>query len=237
MVISLLRRLIAPKTGPAAYDAQTIAIMRRVLRRRGVAVDVGAHVGAILREMLRCAPEGRHFAFEPLPQCFGKLQKRYGERRGVELFQLALAEKAEATTFQHVVSRPTYSGLRRRRYERAEEIVSIDVQCARLDDVIPADVKIDFIKIDVEGGEHGVLLGGLQTLRRTRPVVVFEHGLGGADYYGVAPEQVFDLLIRDCGLSVSLMDRFLAGKPALERSELVDEFTSGRNFYFVAYPR
>ncbi len=102
--------------------------------------------------------------------------------------------------------------------------------------MIPADVRIDFLKIDVEGGEYGVLRGGLETLRRSRPVVVFEHGLGGADYYDVAPEQVFNLLRDECGLSVSLMERYLDGRPALDLSQLVDEFTSGRNFYFVAYP-
>ncbi len=136
-VFSILKKLRSPKSGPAAYDVQTCAIMARVLKHDSVCVDVGAHVGSVLVEMLKCAPQGRHFAFEPLPQCFLKLQKRFGKRPGVELFQLALAEEAGSSSFQHVVSRPTYSGLRRRRYEREEEVVAIEVQRARLDDVIP----------------------------------------------------------------------------------------------------
>lgn len=236
-MFSIVRRVLGLKPAMDTYDAQTTAIMQRTLKRNSVTIDVGAHVGSVLSEMVRCAPEGRHFAFEPIPACYAKLQKRFARTPGVELFQHALAEHAGSSTFQHVVSRPTYSGLRRRRYDRPnEQVVPIEVECARLDDVIPATVKVDFVKVDVEGGEYGVFRGGLETLRRSRPIVVFEHGLGGADHYDVEPEQVFDLLHADCGLTLSLMQRFLAGDGALSRAEFADEFRSGRNYYFVAYP-
>jgi FkbM family methyltransferase len=234
-MLSALRRLVGLPARLPTYDDQTIEVMNRVLKPNSVTVDVGAHVGSVLRELVRRAPEGSHFAFEPIPACFGKLQKRFGNNRRVTLFPYALAAEAGPTTFQHVVSRPTYSGLQRRRYEREEDIVEIHVQCARLDDVIPASVHVDFIKIDVEGGEYGVLRGGIATLRRCKPVVVFEHGVGGADHYGVEPEQVFDLLHHECGLALSLMTRYLANDPPLDRVAFCDEYRSQRNYYFMAY--
>jgi FkbM family methyltransferase len=231
-----IRRALKLDPSLDTYDGQTVEVMRRVLRRRSVTVDVGAHTGLILKHLVRRAPGGRHFAFEPIPHCFQTLKEQFGHLRGVELFECALSAEPGSSSFQHVVSRPTYSGLKARRMDRPnEEIVPITVKCARLDDMIPADVKVDFVKIDVEGGELGVLQGGVATLRRSKPVVVFEHGLGGADYYGTEPEQVFDLLHGQAGLNVSLMLRFLKGSPPFTRAEFAENFRTGQNYYFIAY--
>ena len=74
-------------------------------------------------------------------------------------------------------------------------------------------------------------------LRRNRPFVVFEHGLGAADCYGTRPEQVFDLL-SDCGLRVSLMKDWLehGSARAFTRAAFAEEFDTGRNFYYLAHP-
>jgi FkbM family methyltransferase len=218
------------------YDKMTVAVMHRVLSRDSVTVDVGAHTGDLLVHMVERAPEGRHFAFEPLPGCFAQLTRRFGDHPGVKLHELALRDEPGTASFVHVATRPTYSGLIARRMDRPNErLETIEVQCARLDDVIGPDEPVRFIKIDVEGGELGVFLGARETLSRTRPVVVFEHGLGGADHYGTRPTQVFDVL-SDAGLSVGLLERYLAGDPALSRDSFADEFESGRNYLFVAYP-
>ncbi|MEJ7661318.1 MAG: FkbM family methyltransferase [Hymenobacter sp.] len=78
------------------------------------------------------------------------------------------------------------------------------------------------MKIDVEGGELQVLEGAQKMLAASRPVIIFEHGIGGSDHYGTRPEQVYDLLAGPAiGLSISTMARWLAGQPALSRAELV----------------
>jgi hypothetical protein len=43
-------------TQAARYDRQLGAVIRRVLRADSNSVDVGAHRGAVLRELLRRAP-------------------------------------------------------------------------------------------------------------------------------------------------------------------------------------
>src|SRR5215216_2924492 len=42
------------------YDAQTIAVMARTLRRDSSAIDVGAFEGGMLRHICRLAPKGQH---------------------------------------------------------------------------------------------------------------------------------------------------------------------------------
>src|SRR5256885_1214264 len=62
----------------AVYDAQTIEVMESVLKQSSNCVDVGCHTGSILQHMLRLAPEGTHFAFEPIPNLYQVLRVKFG---------------------------------------------------------------------------------------------------------------------------------------------------------------
>lgn len=220
----------------ALYDRQTGEVIRRVLGSASCGVDIGCHRGDILRLMLDAAPGGRHYAFEPLPDLYNYLIGEFGGLPNVTIKSVALSDKAERTTFQHVVTNPGYSGLKQRRYDRDnEKIVEIVVDTERLDNVIPDDVSVDFIKIDVEGGEYQVLKGAENLLRRCSPVIVFEHGLGSADRYGTTPEMVFDFL-QSVGLDCFLMTAWLDGEGRLSRDEFGRQFRTGENYYFLAAP-
>jgi FkbM family methyltransferase len=233
---SLYRRLrpLSAAELSAHYDMQTAEVMARVLSPDSNCLDVGAHTGAILRVILQHAGRGHHVAFEPLPHLAAQLRRHFSE---VEVSDVALSETAGTTTFEYVVTNPSYSGLRRRRYDRPDELIrTITVSTARLDDVIPPDRPIRFVKIDVEGGELQVLRGGVATLTRWRPFVVFEHGKGGADYYGTTPAAVHDVLVTQCGLRVSLMEGWLAGARPFTRAGFIEHFERGRDCYFLAHP-
>jgi len=216
------------------YDALTIAVMRRVLLPDSNAIDVGAFEGGMLKHIVRLAPLGSHFAFEPLPPRYEQLRRAFPR---VRVHPFALGEKPGEVTFQHVVRYPALSGLRRRiDLDPAEEIREERVTVETLDRVVPAGSPVAFVKIDVEGGELGVFQGGVETLRRTRPIIVFECGLGGADSYGTEPEAIFDLLTGPIGLRVSLLDAWLAGRSPLTRAEFAERFRKSLDFYFIAHP-
>ena len=88
------------------YDQQTAAVMERALDRRSNCIDVGCHQGAILDVMLGLAPEGEHYAFEPLPHLYSALQAKYAVAKNVHLHEAALSEAPGTASFQHVVSNP-----------------------------------------------------------------------------------------------------------------------------------
>lgn len=215
------------------YDRWTVDIMARVLRDDSNAIDVGCHRGSMLQEIIRCAPNGAHHAFEPLPEMAATLRQRFPT---VTIHEAALSDSAGTATFRRVVDRPAYSGLRERDYPDANvRIETITVETAKLDDALPEGFRVDFVKVDVEGGELGVFRGATRLLSRCKPVVVFEHGLGAAEHYGTRPEAVYDLL-EECGLRLSLLNDWLRGSAPLTRERFIDEFDQRRNFYFVAHP-
>ena len=221
------------------YDMQTIEVMKRVLENTSNCVDVGCHHGSILREVLRFAPAGTHFAFEPIPELFTELRRSFGHLPNLRFYDLALSDTKGETPFQHVVTNPAYSGFCQRRYDRPNETCQeIVVKADLLDRIIPEDTPIKFIKVDVEGAELLVFKGAVETIRKNRPVIIFEHGLGAADCYQTGPDDVYELLVSECGLRLFLMAKWLesSGRYSLSKQAFSENFWKGRNYYFMAHP-
>jgi FkbM family methyltransferase len=219
----------------STYDRQTVEVMHRVLRKDSNCVDVGAHKGDLLQHMVAIAPAGRHDAFEALPHLASELRKRFPD---VRIHELAVSDHSGKADFQYVENAPAYSGLKRRLYDRQDPLIKvIDVRVVSLDEVIPADEAVAFIKIDIEGGEYGAIRGAVKTIGRSRPVIVFEAGRRSTGQYGVTPDQLFDLVTTTLGYELSTMARWLAGHESMTDQEFRDHWEHGPEYYFIATPR
>ena len=219
---------------PTDYDALTRLVIAREVERNACCVDVGCHSGDILDMMLEYAPEGSFYCFEPIPDLAKGLRAKYREDR-VRIFDIALSDQAGSSSFNYVVTNPGYSGLRRRSYDNPhEQDRSITVRTETMDHIL-GDNRVDFIKIDVEGAELQVLRGGKAIIRRDKPTIVFEHGLGAADCYGTTAEQIFSLLHGDCGLHIYCLHEFLDDLGELTESQFCEHFYSGAHYYFLAH--
>jgi len=132
------------------------------------AIDGGAGSGSTAMIMLRhIAAPGTVHAFEPFPgnhKFFEKLDRR------VVLHKQALAAEKKTMTFavSHVVQPDSVWGRKGMAgYSSAgyltesprpnAEVYSVD--CTAADDLIPASQPIDFVKLDLQGGELNALRG------------------------------------------------------------------------------
>jgi FkbM family methyltransferase len=175
------------------------------------------------------------YGFEPIPELYDFLKQKYAGTKGVEIMPVALYDSKGTTTFQHVVSDPAYSGIRKRRYAKPDtEIRQITVETALLDDIIPETYQADLIKIDVEGAEFHVMKGAEKTIKRCKPIIIFEFGLGAADFYGSCPDAVYDFLVAECGMKLSTLKSFLDRGQFLRREEFKTIYEQGLEYYFVA---
>ena len=216
------------------YDRLTKLILKKVLREESNCVDVGCHKGEILEQVLKYAPNGKHLAFEPLLDFYNYLNEKYGNR--VDLYPFALSDKAGSSSFQYVKNAPAYSGFKKRSYAIDNpEIEEITVEVKTLDALVPEHLNIDLIKIDVEGGELGVLKGAERILRKNKPIVIFECGLGASEFYGTTPADVFDVLNR-VDLRISTLKGYLNGAGSMNEENFVKTFERNEEYYFVAHP-
>lgn len=156
--LRFVKGLVRRDTKNDVYDDETELVLKKVLRPDACCVDIGAHRGEILKKMIKYAPQGRHYAFEPLPKYYKFLKRTFPT---VIVHCLALSDENTTTEFNYVVNDPGFSGLQKRIYHTNKVIIEkIQVRVTRLDDIIPKETTPAFIKIDTEGAEFKILKGG-----------------------------------------------------------------------------
>jgi FkbM family methyltransferase len=181
-------------------DQQLAFFMAAVLSRNANCIDVGAHNGSVLRRMVELAPDGKHMAFEPIPALATRLANDFPT---VSVHPYALSDEAGESTF-HVAESPELSGLQQRDWlDTTYTNVRIDIR--RLDDMVAAGRRVDFLKIDVEGAQVRVLLGARRVLVEHKPAIWVEHGARSAGAYGTATGDLWNLL-NECGYRVWTAD-------------------------------
>lgn len=194
-------------------------LMRTVLTDSSSCVDIGAHQGAFLRLFLEISRQGHHYAFEPLPSLAEALRRDFPT---VEVFACALSDRTGRVSFQHVIDHAAWSGLKSQRYPNNVVVETIEVDLRRLDDILPAEAPVEFIKIDVEGAELEVLRGAAATINRHRPWILLEHAKIHNLEYGTTPKMIYDLLVHEHGLEIYS----LAGEAPLTLEQLEQIYDS-----------
>lgn len=218
------------------YDRLTLAIMKKVLKENSGCIDIGCHKGEVLDEMIKYAPKGRHTGFEPIPEYYHFLGKKYGNLPTITIKQVALSDHQGKVSFNWVKNAPAYSGLEQREYAtKAPVIEKIEVDAAKLDDYIDEIPATHLIKIDVEGAEMKVLEGAKEFILKYRPTIIFECGQGAADYYGTTPEMVYHYFESKNYSIYNLKDFLNNGKP-FDESSFSNTFNNKIEYYFVATP-
>ncbi|HEX6979717.1 MAG TPA: FkbM family methyltransferase [Alphaproteobacteria bacterium] len=146
--------------------------LRRYLSRasRPVVFDVGANRGEYSRVVLDVCPSARIFAFEPHPVTFNALQQNLGNT-GAALCQYGLGDVNATTQFYDYrdADGSSHASLYKDVIERVHGKPAIchDVLIRKLDDVV-ADLgleRINLLKVDTEGHEMAVFIGGERTIR------------------------------------------------------------------------
>lgn len=230
----IYQRLFQKFDRSARYDLETGRIMKRVLEADSNCIDIGCYRGIILREFLHYSPDGEHFAFEPVPDLYDGLKAQFDEMENVSLYNIALSDEQGEKIFYDIKSRRACSGFDKRGMDKEEEVTEIKVKTDTLDNILPPEKPIDMIKIDVEGAELFVFKGAKRTITTHKPIIIFEHGKGGADCFGHTPNDIYSLLVEDYGMKIYLLEDWLKSNPPLSQKELTDQFYKHINFYFLA---
>lgn len=216
------------------YDILTRKIINN-LSKNANCIDIGCFKGEILDLMLKASPKGHHFAFEPIPVQFDYLQKKYVDKSNCTIYNMAASNAAGVSDFNYVSSNPSYSGLKKRNYDKPNEIDStIRVKTERIDAVIPENISIQLIKIDVEGAELQVLEGAEKIIEKYKPLVVFEHGIGASDCYGTKPGDLYGFFEK-MSMQISTLDSFIVKGKSLTLSEFEKQYFEKLNYYFIAH--
>lgn len=138
-----------------------LELFRDYCKPGDMVVDVGANVGEVSIVMSRRVGDtGSVLAFEPSPRVYGYLRGNLELNGCGNVATRNAALGAAAGTVRMTDDR-------RDDMNRLSEDGSVSVECSTLDREVPADARPALIKVDVEGTELGVLMGGASVLSRT----------------------------------------------------------------------
>lgn len=184
--INQLRKVLFAFVHPACWKPLTLGVGAAIehipgLRQLSVdgVIDVGANVGQFSLTCRILYPSVSIVAFEPIPQAAALYRRVHAECPRVTLNEFALGTEA-GTAVLHLSRSADSSSLlpigelQTSVFPKTEEVGTIEVPVARLDDFSStwSGRKNQLLKLDVQGFELNVLLGGQQTLQSCRFVYV-----------------------------------------------------------------
>lgn len=160
-------------------DPYEIQYLRKNLTKSSVCVDIGAHKGGYLFWMQKSIKEkGKIFAFEPQVLLYHGLKQIVSllKYKNVTVENLGLSSaEGEASFFIPVTKTGTSTGARIGQFVNETRYEESKIQITSLDTYFfDRQIFPDLIKIDVEGHEKQVLLGGIKLLKFCKPKILME---------------------------------------------------------------
>jgi FkbM family methyltransferase len=145
-----------------------LATALRAVRQELTVFDVGANIGVHSRFLSPSAT--RVYAFEPNDEVLPLLEFNTVDLNNVSIHAVALSDRIGTASLS---SNRTWNKGTASLGDPAEG-KSTEVEVTTLDSWLSPDMRVDLIKLDVEGHELSVLKGAISTLSRCRPVVALE---------------------------------------------------------------
>jgi len=198
-----------------------------------VVLDIGANLGIYT---LHAAKAGcKVFSYEPTPSIYHLLNENirlngFTESKLVTTYNLAVGEAEEAAYLTIVGGICGWNNL----FSKAEEGSGVAVSVVALDHHLPQGLKVDIVKIDVEGGEPFVLKGMERIIRENPQIRIFlEYAPEHLKRAKIDPLE-FLSMIRNMGLDIKIINEstgelFDKSDEALQAFPSINLFLSKRD--------
>jgi FkbM family methyltransferase len=203
---------------PYSKFGVSLAILRWLPKSKPITFfDIGAKVGHFSLSLAGEYKIEQGFLVEPVLKIIPVIEKNFPDRTKFKIFNAAIADLAGETEFFVNEDADHVSSLLKI-FNKNEELsslniaepVSTKIKTLTLDHIVKEQKlsHIDLIKIDVQGAEHLVLQGGIETLKITRLVYtefsykpLYENSSTFFDLYKIFYENNFILVHTSNGYS------------------------------------
>ena len=173
-------RVIGQQVAQGCYEPETTALVRSFVQPGMNCLDLGANIGYFSVVMAKLAgTSGSVHSFEPFPGTYKLLSRNATEnavQSTVRLFNAAAHERAGQCNIFYRADEANDNFGSMFVSDRAQDshLTKSTIETLRVDDAVPRDLPVHFVKIDVEGAELSAIRGMAGIIKRCRPAMVVE---------------------------------------------------------------
>ena len=150
-------------------------IIDKYLDEKSIVIEAGSHIGTIAVKLAKTC--GLTYCFEPVINTYSLLEFNMNKNcisNKFKLFNKGLGERIKTENISWIsnegsggigITNNFFEPAKQRDKTETIEIITID--SLNLD-------RLDYIKIDIEGYEEHVIIGGIDTIKKHKPIIVLE---------------------------------------------------------------
>lgn len=159
------------------YEPEDLANLALFVQPGDTVVDVGAHFGGYTERFSDLVgPHGRVHAVEPIGQCAEYLETLVSRHPGITVHRCAVSDREVRGATLSIprlfgfIPEPALASLS----FNSPAPDGTHIVVTTLDHIMAKEVRISFIKLDIEGGEFAALAGAQAIIERDRPTIQIE---------------------------------------------------------------
>lgn len=178
------------------YESGNVRLLTSLLKPQTFYFDVGANIGLMSVPLLRDCPKASVVSFEPSPSALPYLLKTHEGSPFKERWRIvpkAVGKDIGSLDFYCCSTKDSaFDGLQDTGRSGNRSVISVPVTTLDTEWQSLGQPSVSVIKIDVEGGELGVLHGGGECISACLPAILIEWSRRNLQAYDCKPEALLD---------------------------------------------
>jgi FkbM family methyltransferase len=186
--VNFIKSLILKSLRLMGYELSKIEYVLRAEKQKTLwlenygiktVIDIGANEGQFAKYINQILPKAMIYSFEPLPDCHEKLLVNSSTIQKFQSFNIALGDcsgkiNINRSNFSQSSSLLPMKQLHEEAFPFSKGGTTQEIDICRLDEVANQMIleKPILIKMDVQGFEDKVILGGLETIKKADILIV-----------------------------------------------------------------
>ena len=219
------------------YEINETNLVKELIKPDWTVIDIGANFGWYSIHFSRLVgPRGKVFSFEPIPESYEELNSnmKLNSCQNMKIFNTALGNREDIVSF----GVPEIDGGLAASSQFLKCNKQIQVSMRRLDDIVEEQniTNVDFIKVDIEGGELDMLHGAEKLLEQFKPNIMIEIVDVHCHRFGYSPNDVYQFLLSKGYSGLFIGNQFTKEKTNVEINELIkpnENNLSNGNYFFL----
>jgi FkbM family methyltransferase len=215
------------------YEVDELNMQLQLIKDGDTVFDIGGNIGWYVLHVAQKCPASTIYSFEPLPYTFKQMERNIQINNSKNIIANNMGFSDKAGEFDFFIDPAISGNASLVNVADKENIQVFKCKVDTLDNYVSSTHStVDFIKCDVEGAELFVFKGGINTLKKHKPIVFTEMLRKWSAKFNYHPNDIIEFF-KHMDYSVFVAPHNNHKINTLQRFDLVNENTIETNYFFL----